>query len=168
MSPLFGRKCNYKNTVDTCLHNSLHHNIATAADVKWWKNGFECHINTGFHSQNLIYSARKHLKSPEGLDSSVILSQFKLELIISKMVQLAKVSMFCLNSKHSMHSSGQHRNVKPDTRLKNSVDCEVQRDLFGSDRPNQHCVSLFGKDLYVTDIHLYVRLPYCRFKQPVA
>ena len=37
------------------------------------------------------------------------------------------------------------------------------RDLSGGDRLNQHCVNSFGKGLNVTDIHLYVKVPHCRF-----
>lgn len=35
---------------------------------------------------------------------------------------------------------------------------EIQKDLSGSDRLNQQCVSLFGKGLNVTDVHLYVKV----------
>lgn len=55
-----------------------------------------------------------------------------------------------------MHSSGQRRNVKPDTRLKPSVYCEIQRDLSGGDRRNQRCVN-------VSDVHSCVKVLHCRF-----
>lgn len=35
--------------------------------------------------------------------------------------------------------------------------CEIQRDLPGDDRPNQHCDNSFVKGLNVTDINLYVK-----------
>lgn len=35
---------------------------------------------------------------------------------------------------------------------------EMQKDLSGSDRLNQQCVSLFGEGLNVADVHLYVKI----------
>ena len=51
----------------------------------------------------------------------------------------------------------------PDMRFKNSVYCEIQRDLSVGDRLDQNCVNSSGKGLNVTDIHLCVKVPYCRF-----
>lgn len=34
----------------------------------------------------------------------------------------------------------------------------MQKDLSGSDRLNQQCVSLFGEGLNVADVHLYVKV----------
>ncbi len=42
--------------------------------------------------------------------------------------------------------------------LKTPVYCEIQRDLPGSDRLNQHCVTSFGRGLNVTDVHSYVEV----------
>ena len=57
------------------------------------------------------------------------------------------------------------RECQTQHQIKNSVYCEIQRDLSGSDRLNQHCVNSFGKGLNVTDVHLYVNVPHCRFKE---
>ena len=48
--------------------------------------------------------------------------------------------------------------VIPDSRFKNSVYCEIQRDLSGGDRLNQYCVDSIGSDLNVTDVPLYVKV----------
>lgn len=43
-----------------------------------------------------------------------------------------------------MHSSGQCGNVATNTTFKNSLHYEIQRDVSGSDRLNQHYVILQG------------------------
>lgn len=35
------------------------------------------------------------------------------------------------------------------------IHMEIQKESFGSDRINQHCVNFFSKCLNVTDVHLY-------------
>ena len=42
--------------------------------------------------------------------------------------------------------------------MKNSGICEIQRDLYSSDRLNQHCVNLLGEGLNVMVFHLYVKV----------
>lgn len=56
----------------------------------------------------------------------------------------------------------QHRNVAKDsspteTDLKTLIYCTIHRYLPGEYKLYQHCVK------YVTDIHLYVKVPHCSF-----
>ncbi len=48
--------------------------------------------------------------------------------------------------------------------LKTPVYCEIQRDLPGDERLDQHFVNSFGKGLNVTNVHLYVNVPHSSFK----
>lgn len=45
---------------------------------------------------------------------------------------------------------------------------EMQKDLSGSDRLNQQCVSLFGEGLNVADVHLYVKVPHRKLQEEKA
>ena len=54
--------------------------------------------------------------------------------------------------------------LPPTPDLKTLIFCEIQRDLSGGDRLNQHYVKSFGKGLNVTKVHLYIKVPHCRFK----
>lgn len=45
---------------------------------------------------------------------------------------------------------------------------EMQKDLSGSDRLNQQCVSLFGEGLNVADVHLYVKVSHRKLQEEEA
>lgn len=56
----------------------------------------------------------------------------------------------------------------PQTADLNTLYAKVQKDLSGSDRLNRHCANSFGKGFNVTDVHLNLTDPDCRFNLELA